>query len=176
MAHKISASEKRNGQRPIDNLRDSFLLRFVSEIVDNQLSAIKLQEQHRQSLENEVKTLTISVEQYKKNLDNIKRERDRNVSKSQAKTNKMDATQSELATKMKAIVDLTWDLNETRTKLTHTQQQLDTISAEKVALQKSLDAITDDRNDVREKLRVNWLMLIDCFMNITMSREKKFNY
>lgn len=84
----------------------------------------------------------------------MKRERDRNVSNSQTKTTQMDAVQSELATKMKAIVDLTWELNETRTKLTHTQQQLDNVMAEKIALQKSFDAITDDRNDVREKLRV----------------------
>lgn len=105
-----------------------------------------------------MKTLTNAIEQHKKNLDNLKRERDRNVTKSQAKTDKMDATQSELATKMKSIVDLTWELNEIRTKLTHTQQQLDSASAENEALQKSLDAITDDRNDVREKLRVKFFV------------------
>lgn len=134
-----------------------FFMFSVPEIVEHQLSIIKLHEHQRQSLENEVKTLTSAVEQHRKNFDNLKRERDRNVSKSQAKTDKMDATQSELSAKMKAIVDLTWELNEIRTKLTHTQQQLDTESADKAALQKSLDTITDDRNNVREKLRVNWL-------------------
>lgn len=136
----------------------------IPEIVENQLSTIKLHEHQRQSLENEVKTLTTAVEQHKKNFDNLKRERDRNVSKSQAKTDKMDATQSKLTTKMKTIVDLTWELNDARTKLTHTQQQLDTITAEKMALQKSLEAITDDRNDVREKLRVSHFYLIIFFV------------
>lgn len=123
-------------------------------MVENQLSIIKLKEIECQSLESKVKTLTGTVEQHEKNLNNMKRERDRNVSNSQTKTTQMDAVQSELQSKMKAIVDLTWELNETRTKLTHTQQQLDNVLAEKIALQKSFDAITDDRNDVREKLRV----------------------
>lgn len=125
-----------------------------AEMVENQLSIIKLKEIECQSLESKVKTLTGTVEQHEKNLNNMKRERDRNVSNSQTKTTQMDAVQSELQSKMKAIVDLTWELNETRTKLTHTQQQLDNVLAEKIALQKSFDAITDDRNDVREKLRV----------------------
>lgn len=132
-------------------------MRSISEIVEHQLSIIKLREQQCQSLENEVKTLTNTIEQHEKSLNNLKRERDRDVSNSQARTTKMDATQSELATKMKTIVDLTWELNEVRTKLTHTQQQLDSTTAENVAIQKNLQAITDDRNDVREKLRVNWV-------------------
>lgn len=115
---------------------------------------MKLKEQQCQSLENEVKTLTNTVEQHEKSLNNLKRERDRNASNAQANNTKMDATQTELATKLKRIVDLTWELNEMRTKLTHTQQQLVVALAEKTALQTNLDAITDDRNDVREKLRV----------------------
>lgn len=102
-----------------------------------------------------MKTLTSAVEQHKKHLNNLKRERDRNVTNTQAKTDKMDATQCELSTKMKIITDLTWDLNQMRNKLTHTQQQLDSVLAERAALQKNLDAITEDRNEVREKLRVN---------------------
>lgn len=127
-----------------------------AEIVDNQTGIIKLKEQQCQSLENEVKTLTGAVEHHQKNLNNLKRERDRDASNTQDKTNKIDAAQSELAAKMKAIVDLTWELNEVRTKLLHTQQQLESITAEKAALQKYLEAITTDRNDVREKLRVSF--------------------
>lgn len=128
---------------------------FISEIVETQLGIIKLKEQQCQSLENTVKTLTTTIEQHEKCLNNLKRERDRDATNSQAKTTKMDATESQLAIKMKTIVDLTWDLNEIKTKMTHTQQQLDNMTAEKDALQTSLDAITDDRNEVREKLRVN---------------------
>lgn len=131
------------------------LLDFVAEIVENQLSIIKLKELECQSLENQIKTLTGTVEQHEKNLNNLKRERDRNVNNSQSKTTQMDAVQSELAAKMRTIVDLTWELNEYRTKLTYVQQQLDNLMAEKTALQKNCDAITDDRNVVREKLRVN---------------------
>lgn len=123
--------------------------------MDSQLSIIKLKEQQCQSLENTVKTLTTTIEQHEKSLNNLKRERDRDATNSQAKTTKMDATESQLAIKMKTIVDLTWDLNEIKTKMTHTQQQLDNMTAEKDALQTSLDTITDDRNEVREKLRVN---------------------
>lgn len=130
-----------------------------SEMVENQASVIKLHEQRCQSLENEVKTLTSSLEYHKKKMNTLKRERDRDVTNSLVKNDKMDATQSELTIKMKAIADLTWDLNQTRTKLTHTQQQLETVMAERTALQNNLEAITDDRNDVREKLRVTLFFL-----------------
>lgn len=103
-----------------------------------------------------MKTLTSTVEQHCKHLNNLKRERDRNVNNTQAKTDKMDATQSELSTKMKIIADLTWDLNQTRKKLTHTQQQLESVMAERAALQTNFETITDDRNEVREKLRVTF--------------------
>lgn len=129
------------------------------EMVENQASVIKLHEQRCQSLENEVKTLTSSLEYHKKKMNTLKRERDRDVTNSLVKNDKMDATQSELTIKMKAIADLTWDLNQTRTKLTHTQQQLETVMAERTALQNNLEAITDDRNDVREKLRVTLFFL-----------------
>lgn len=132
---------------------------YISEIVESQVGVIKLHEQKCQSLENQVKTLTTAIELNKKNFNNLKRERDRNVSNSLVKNDKMDATQSELTIKMKEIVDLTWDLNQARTKLTHTQQQLETVTAERTAIQKNLDAITEDRNDVREKLRVSLVFL-----------------
>lgn len=125
-------------------------------MVENQASVIKLHEQRCQSLENEVKTLTSALEYHKKKMNTLKRERDRDVTNSLVKNDKMDATQSELTIKMKAIADLTWDLNQTRTKLTHTQQQLETVMAERTSLQNNLEAITDDRNDVREKLRVTF--------------------
>lgn len=144
------------------------------EIVDNQLGIIKLKEQQCQSLENEVKTLTSAVEQHQKNLNNLKRERDRDASNTQVKTNKIDAAQSELASKMKTIVDLTWELNEVRTKLSHTQQQLESTTAERTALQKNFEAITNDRNDVREKLRVSFS--IASFWHLMCTFHLKINF
>lgn len=132
---------------------------FILETVESQVGIIKLHEQRCQSLENEVKTLTTALEYHKKKMTTLKRERDRDVTNSLAKTDKMDATQSELTIKMKTIADLTWDLNQTRTKLTHTQQQLETLMAERTTLQKNLEAITDDRNAVREKLRVSFFFV-----------------
>lgn len=95
------------------------------------------------------------MQQQQKHLNDMKRERDRNATNSQTNANKIDATQSELAIKTKLIADLTWELNEVRTKLTHSQQQLDAIIAERMALEKNLETITDDRNEVRDKLRVS---------------------
>lgn len=126
----------------------------VSEILDDQRDVIKLQDQHRQSLESELKTLSATIEQQRKSLNDVKRERDRNATNSQVNAGRIDATQSELAIKTKEIAEVTWELEEIRTKLTHTQQQYDTLMAERNALQKSLDAITDDRNETRDKLRV----------------------
>lgn len=125
-----------------------------AEILMDQCDVIKLQDQHRQSLESELKTLNVTIEQLKKSFGDVKRERDRNATNSQVNAGKIDATQSELAIKAKIIAELTWELEEMRTKLTHTQQQYDSLAAERNALQKNLDAITDDRNEVRDKLRV----------------------
>lgn len=122
--------------------------------MDDQRDVIKLQDQHRQSLESELKTLSATIEQQRKSLNDVKRERDRNATNSQVNAGRIDATQSELAMKTKEIAEVTWELEEIRTKLTHTQQQYDTLMAERNALQKSLDAITDDRNETRDKLRV----------------------
>lgn len=123
--------------------------------MDDHRDVIKLHEQQRQSLENEIKTLKDLVQQQWKSLNDMKRERDRNATNSQAKANKIDATQSELSIKTKLIADLTWELDQLRIKLTHTQQQLDGLIAERMALEKNLEAITDDRNEVRDKLRVS---------------------
>lgn len=123
-------------------------------MLDDHRDAIKLHEQQRQSLENEIKSLMDVIQRQKKSLNDTKRERDRNATHSQAKANRIDATQSELAIKMKLIADLTWELEKTQTKLSYVQQQLDSANAERDALEKSVETITDDRNDVRDKLRV----------------------
>lgn len=123
-------------------------------MADAHKNTIKLEQQQRQSLEMDVRTLTNLVEQQRKLLDNLQQERDRTVSNTQANANKADATQSQLAIKTRDIMDLTWELNEAKTKLKHTQQNLETIMGERAALQRTVDVITDDRNDARERLRV----------------------
>lgn len=106
------------------------------------------------------------IQQQSKSLNDIKRERDRNATNSQAKANKIDATQSELSIKTKLIADLTWELNEIRTKLIHAQQQLDTVCAERMTMEKQLLQITDDRNEVRDKLRVG-VAILSIQINLT---------
>lgn len=127
----------------------------ILEILDDHRDAIKLHEQQQQSLENEIKSLLDLIQQQKKSLNEMKRERDRNATHSQAKANRIDATQSELSIKIKLIADLTWDLEKTQTKLAHVQQQLDSANGERDALGKNLETITVDRNEVRDKLRVS---------------------
>lgn len=127
---------------------------FVVGVLDDQRDVIKLQEQHRQSLENEIKIHLTTIQRQTKALNTAKRERDKNATDSQVNAGKCDATQSELELKTKTIADLTEQLNEIRIKLTHVQQQFDSLSAERNSLQKSLNEIIEDRNVVREKLRV----------------------
>lgn len=131
-------------------------MRIILEILDDQRDAFKLHEQQRQSMENEIKSLMDVIQQQKKSLNEMKRERDRNASHSQVKAHQIDATQSELSIKIKLIADITWELEKTQTKLSHVQQQLDSANAERDALEKNLETITDDRNEVRDKLRVSY--------------------
>lgn len=126
----------------------------IIETMAEQQNVIKLDEQQRQSLENDVKSLTNVIQQQNKSLNDLKRERDRNVANTQSNFDKIGATQSQLAIKTKEIVELTWELNEIRSKLAYTQQHFESITAERNALQKEFDAITEDRNEVRDKLRV----------------------
>lgn len=162
-----------------DVLTSRFTIHFIG-MLDNQRDVIKLQEQHQQSLENEIKTLTDSLQQHKKSLNDMKRERDRNATHSQVNANKISATQSELSIKTKLIADLTWELDEMRTKLSHVQQQLDTVIAERIALEKSLETITDDRNEVRDKLRVGIStvrkLLKQNFSSIEINRDYQLNF
>lgn len=123
-------------------------------MVENQLDVIELQAQQCRGLENEVKTLTNAMKHFQKNTNNLKRERDKNINNSQVKNDKIDANESELAMKTKKIIDLTWELNKIQAKLAHTQQQFESLTAERTALEKNLDTINVDRNNVREKLRV----------------------
>lgn len=128
---------------------------MILEMLGDHLETIKLHEQQRQSLENEIKSLMDVIQQQKKSLSEMKLERDRNATHSQAKASRIDATQSELSIKIKLIADLTWELEKTQTKLSHVQQQLDSAKAERDALEKNIETITDDRNEVRDKLRVS---------------------
>lgn len=126
----------------------------IIETVAEQQNVIKLDEQQRQSLENDIKSLTNVIQQQKKKLNDLKRERDRNATNAQGNFDKIGATQSQLAIKTKEIVELTGELNEIRSKLAYTQQHFESITAERNALQNEFDAITEDRNEVRDKLRV----------------------
>lgn len=129
---------------------------MILELLDDHRDAIKLHEQQHQSLENEIKSLTDVIQQQKKSWSEMKRERDRNATHSQTKANRIDATQSELSIKIKLVADLTWELEKTQIKLSHAQQQLDSVNAERDALEKNLETITNDRNEVRDKLRVSY--------------------
>lgn len=122
--------------------------------MDDQRDVIKLQEQHLQSLENENKMHLATIQQLKTTVVNAERERDRNVSDSHFTTEKLDAKQSELDLKIRQVAELKEDNDAMQKKLCYVQQQYDSTVSERKALQKELNAIVEDRNVVREKLRV----------------------
>lgn len=134
---------------------------LFTELADAQKNTIKLEQQQSQSLENDVRTLTNLVDQQQKQLDNLKLERDRTVSNTHASANKIDDTQSQLTIRAREIMELTWELNDVKTKLKHTQHNLDAIMAERATLQRNVDAMTDDRNDARERLRVSRTIFVN---------------
>lgn len=110
---------------------------------------------HQTKLESELRTKSITIQQLQKVLSGTERERDRSVTESQANAVKIDFTQSELELRTKEIANLVGQLNEARTKFSHTQQQFLALSAERDTLQKSLQTVGADRDCVRQKLRVS---------------------
>lgn len=118
----------------------------------NMLKQLKL---HLKKLDDELRTNAITIQQLQKVLSATERERDRNVIESQANTVKIDFTHSELELKIKEIANTMGQLNESRTKFSHMQQQFFALSAERDTLQKSLETVSADRDCVRQKLRVS---------------------
>lgn len=123
--------------------------------MDDQRDVIKLQEQHLQSLDNEIKGHLLTIQQQKNLLANAEKERDRNATSSNTQAGKADAVQLELELKVKLYVDLKESHETLLVKQSHLQQQFDALTSERNGLQKELDATVADREVVREKLRVN---------------------
>lgn len=123
---------------------------------------------HQKKLESEIKTNSITIQQLQKVLSATERERDRNVTESQANAVKIDFTQSELELRMKEIASVMGQLNETRTKFSHMQQQFLALSAERDALQKAMETVGADRDCVRQKLRVSRGI---CFISLLYSKN-----
>lgn len=140
--------------------------RFVG-ILDDQRDVIKLQEHHVQSLENEIKIHLITIQQLKKTLYYVEKERDRNLTESQAINEKINTLKFEIELKTKSIAILTEKTEESQVKLIHLQQQFDAVTAEKNALQKSFDSLTEHMNVVRDKLRVMYTHVVHQYFFIS---------
>lgn len=123
--------------------------------INEQQNIVKQQKLHQKKLESELRANAITIQQLHKALSATERERDRNVSDTQAHATKLDFTQSELELRIKEIANVTGQLNEARTKFSHMQQQFLALSAERDTLQKSLEGVSADRDCVRQKLRVS---------------------
>lgn len=132
-----------------------FLLAARTGTINEQHNMVKQLKLHQKKLESEIRTNSITIQQLQKLLSTMERERDRNVTESQANAVKIDFTQSELELRTKEIANVMGQLNEARTKFSHTQQQFLALSAERDSLQKALETVGADRDCVRQKLRVS---------------------
>lgn len=131
----------------------SNLLIFVG-VVSEQRDAIRLMERNRGALEEEIRSHLATIQRQDKAIAAAERVRDRTICDSQVSALKADEVQNEHEFAAKAIADLTLKLNDAETRLKHAKQKLETLTAERNTLLKSLETVTEDRNAVRDKLRV----------------------
>lgn len=113
-------------------------------------------EKDRSVLEDEIKTHLTTIQRQSNELVATGKMRDRTVCNSQVNALKADEAQNEHQFAAKEIANLTLKLNETDTRLNHARQKQEALTAERNTLQKSLETITDDRNAIRDKLRVSF--------------------
>lgn len=128
---------------------------YILEIVNEQRDTIKLMEKNQNVLESEIKNHLVTIQRQSKALAEAERVRDRIYCDSQVNALKVDEVQNEHDFATKEYANIMLKLTETETRLKHTKQKQEMLTAERNTLQKSLETITDDRNVVRDKLRVN---------------------
>lgn len=141
-----------------DMLRERDLVRKdlqrATRIIGEQAEVIMLHEQHLKTLETEIKQHLETEQKQRSIIAKLEKERDKNAEEAQVLSDKVEQCQDDLLFKMNQIAQLNETIDEQKMKLAQVQQQFEAARSERNAFQRDLQATIEDRDDIRERLRV----------------------
>lgn len=150
-----------------DMLRERDLVRKdlqrATRIIGEQAEVIMLHEQHLKTLETEIKQHQETEQKQRSMIAKVEKERDKNAEEAQVLSDKVEQCQDDLLFKMNQIAQLNETIDEQKMKLAQVQQQFEAARSERNVFQRELQATVEDRDDIRERLRVYDLINITLF-------------
>lgn len=142
--------------------------RFISDQADQ----IILHEQRIKTMENEIKTHIVGLQKVKSLMAKVEKERDKNAEESQILADKVEELNEDITLKQNQIVELKENLMEYQTKLVQVQLLYDTARSERNTFQRDLQTCVEDREDIKERLRVSFFFVEDLWsQTVYFSRQ-----
>lgn len=129
-------------------------LQRVIRINEERAEIILLHEQHIKTLETEIKQHLETEQKQRSMIAKVEKERDKNAEEAQVLSDKVEQCQDDLLFKMNQIAQLNETIDEQKMKLAQVQQQFEAARSERNAFQRDLQSTVEDRDDIRERLRV----------------------
>lgn len=112
------------------------------------------EQQQIKTMENEMRAILNASKKHNSGIAKIEKDRDKYLEESQVLADKVEMLQDEMMQKEHYIAELKEQSAESKTKLLQVQQLFETARSERNAFQRDLQACTEDRDDVKERLRV----------------------
>lgn len=141
-----------------DMLRERDLVRKdlqrATRMIGEQAEVMMLHEQHIKTLETEIKQHLETEQKQRSIIAKLEKERDKNAEEAQVLSDKVEQCQDDLLFKMNQIAQLNETIDEQKMKLIQVQQQFEAARSERNIFQRDLQATVEDRDDIRDRLRV----------------------
>lgn len=126
-----------------------------SETIAEHLEHVILLEKHKKQLEAEIKGHLSMQLRMKQAMGKIEKERDKMSDENKALTDRVEDLQEDIFQKNNYITEMKDNFAETQQKLFQVQQQFEIVRTERNLYERDLQACTEVREDLRERLRVS---------------------
>ncbi|KAF2901963.1 hypothetical protein ILUMI_04223 [Ignelater luminosus] len=124
-------------------------------LVKDHVKLIKIQEQSKKKLENEIDDLIGDSQKQRKQISYLEKERDRLIEEELDLTAKIEETMDDIKLKKAEIYDLKKNLAENETRLRMQQNLFEGVRAERNGLQKALQESAAECGELKNKLKVS---------------------
>jgi chromosome segregation ATPase len=111
--------------------------------------------QQIKTVENDVKGHILNLQKQKSLMIGVEKERDRNAEEVQAVGDKVDQLSEDMLVKQTQITQLKEKLVEVQVKLAQVQLLFETARTERSAFQRDLQTCTEERDNLKERMRVS---------------------
>uniref|UniRef100_A0A336LZT7 CSON006434 protein n=1 Tax=Culicoides sonorensis TaxID=179676 RepID=A0A336LZT7_CULSO len=133
------------------NFNVFFSLEYVNELKDQ----IILNEQQQKTMENDLRSRTISEHKLKSLLVKAEKEREKLLEETQNINEKLLNATDEINSKQTLLNSQKEKINELQQKINQLQQQYETVKTERATFQRELQNCVDERNDLKERLKAS---------------------